>query len=441
MALTQWLSQSALIAIPAMALFFSTLQTALVFYLGRILWNPSVGLVAAGLDTMHPLNLLWSTQALPDPVLACCSTAALLFFVLGQRSGSLLHFALAGACVGAAYTAKVSGLFTLPIFCLLWFFTNHNRSPSQLVALGFGAFAVLVLETLTLSYLGEQFIARPLLLLNKSSNIYSDSPEHIAIGFDRYFPGFLASQFWPFDRGFPFHAFFGPFALYFAVSALSRPGRASMAERTVAWWWFGLLLLTNFAAFGFASPLVPTVQMRYLMYITTPACLLLGARIVQLSAPWRHGALIAFLTSSLFCAYIVYGTWAPYNDAYRNLIQALDEHSTSGATVFFHEPDSADRLNLLVDSERTHTYPTQPDQWQPHPGDMAVIFISAYTPEEQIPHHYTLELNKTGWQLKTDWSSSPGLASRLLSWSDVEVKKGLDTRFRLYLYTSTAPTR
>ena len=418
LSLFQTLTDDALIAVPCAVLPFSLFQTYLVYRIATTLWDETAGLAAAVLDALHPLSVIWGTQGVPDPINSCLCTAAIYCFVRRGRETSTVDLFAAGLCIGVAYMAKISGLFTLAIllgFCLLQRRQGALRALAVVVG---GTASVLVAETVILSVLGQELIFRPLSLMGENVVFQARIP----ITWQRYLPGFFGSQLWPLDAGFPYHGLYGPATIVAAAWVLAR--RHTIAALTVSWWWLGLLLLANFAGLGFDNPLYKKLQMRGIMFAAPAACILLGWAFTRLRRPARNAGLATMALSSLLFIHVVYATFAPFNDGYRFMLHEVDEVQT-GKTIYFHDSASMQRVDRVLLGTAICTQASEASQLaNASPGDLAVLFISGYTPEESLPRFYLATLSTPAWDIIATWNSKPGLVSGVLDYLDIRLKKG-----------------
>jgi hypothetical protein len=106
------LGPGAYLAARAMVAAFSTLNVLLLYLVGRRLCRPTVGLVAALLLAVSPLDVYVCHMVRPDVALATVSLASYAAFAFGgpERRAALA----AGACLGAATAVKFTGVLLAP---------------------------------------------------------------------------------------------------------------------------------------------------------------------------------------------------------------------------------------------------------------------------------------------------------------------------------------
>jgi 4-amino-4-deoxy-L-arabinose transferase-like glycosyltransferase len=95
----------------ALTALFDTGTVLLLFWLGRRLFNPAVGLLAAALLAVTVIHIQSAHFFIVDPYLAFFTLLAL--YLLVRRPSSLPHLLLAGAAVGLAVGSKFAGVLLL----------------------------------------------------------------------------------------------------------------------------------------------------------------------------------------------------------------------------------------------------------------------------------------------------------------------------------------
>jgi 4-amino-4-deoxy-L-arabinose transferase-like glycosyltransferase len=91
-----------------------------LFYLGKLLFNPVVGLVAEVFMVFFPRSIAHAHFNAKDVPVMVLGTLALLLLNLAARRGQTRYWILAGLGFALAVTAKLDGLFLLPIFLIPW---------------------------------------------------------------------------------------------------------------------------------------------------------------------------------------------------------------------------------------------------------------------------------------------------------------------------------
>lgn len=118
-----------------------------IFYLGKLLFGQRTGLVAALLLSFFPLEVLYSTQLLPDVIQPFLLAMSVLFFLKGQdansSSASYTWSCLSWLTIGAAFFARESGV-VIVLFHVAYILYNRTvRREYLMAAATMGALTVL----------------------------------------------------------------------------------------------------------------------------------------------------------------------------------------------------------------------------------------------------------------------------------------------------------
>ena len=103
----------------------------LVFRLGKLLFNPVVGLGAEIFMISFPRFIAHAHFNAKDVPVMVMATLALLLLNVAARQSRTRYWILAGFAVGLAVATKLDGLFVLPIFLIPWLIRSV-RSESRL---------------------------------------------------------------------------------------------------------------------------------------------------------------------------------------------------------------------------------------------------------------------------------------------------------------------
>jgi 4-amino-4-deoxy-L-arabinose transferase-like glycosyltransferase len=130
--------------VPASAWAFicSLLSVFVVYRLGTVLHDRTVGLIAALLCTFYPIEVINGTRILSDVQVGLFASTSLLLVVEAMQRRSLALFALSGAATACAYLANARGLlvFVMIAGCGLLMAARRRitwRAPVWIVT-GFG---------------------------------------------------------------------------------------------------------------------------------------------------------------------------------------------------------------------------------------------------------------------------------------------------------------
>ena len=433
LALAHALAGGAEMAIPLAGLPFGMLQVLLVFLIGRLLFEDSVAILAAFLEAVYPVSVLYGAQPLPDTPMACWTTASVFFFLYAHRRSRRHFFFVAGLCLGLAYTAKITGLFGGVVLLGLAFLERREFNPRDLLLVAAGALGVLALETVVLTILHGEWTMRVLNMLNASSGFAETGS--IVISWSRYIPGFFSGLLWPLDHGFVYHGLMGWAAVAASVYLMARSS-ADGAVRIILLWWLALILLLNFACIGFAQPIVPKIQMRYLMFTTPPGVLILSVCLIGAGKKLRELAVIIFAVTCLFCSCAIYSTLRPHDAGYRHLYEVVRTEGPSSGSIYFQQRIFAHYVSLSVGEGAAYEVARSgEDLVTAQKGDLAVLVIDSYHRLEDLPRGYLEQLQRPDWLLIDEWRSEPDLMAGFMKAMHIEVDKGFEKHVTVFRKT------
>lgn len=108
-------------------LFYAVGTTIVVYLLGKQLFDPVTGLLAALLVATIPLDVFYSTAVLPDSIIPFYVGLTLLFFTLGQKKGNRLFYLLSGFFLfGAVQARATSGALIFPLLLIAWWSSKRD---------------------------------------------------------------------------------------------------------------------------------------------------------------------------------------------------------------------------------------------------------------------------------------------------------------------------
>lgn len=98
------------------------------FFIGKILFNNRVAILASLLMTFYPLEVIYSTHIVPDVPVAFFMGLSILMFLYAEKNNKSKFFILSGVIMGLAYLVKNTALliFIFVLFYLI-FFLKRNR--------------------------------------------------------------------------------------------------------------------------------------------------------------------------------------------------------------------------------------------------------------------------------------------------------------------------
>jgi Dolichyl-phosphate-mannose-protein mannosyltransferase len=134
LALTKWFDWQPIPAGHFLNLLTASAGLVALFYLGQLLFNPVVGLVAEIFMVLFPRFIAHAHFNGKDIPVMVFGTLALLLLNVAARRGQVRYWILAGLGAAAAVTSKLDGLFVLPIFLVPWL-VSVLRSDNRLAEL------------------------------------------------------------------------------------------------------------------------------------------------------------------------------------------------------------------------------------------------------------------------------------------------------------------
>lgn len=126
-----WLNPAAAAGMNA---FIGVLTIALIYYLGKVWFNRSAGLVASFLYAISPVTIIYSRSSWnPNPAPFFALIGIFSLYKL-HKSGNFLWLILTGSAVGAALQMHYLAAILIPIAGLIWFFEVFLRKNKDLLS-------------------------------------------------------------------------------------------------------------------------------------------------------------------------------------------------------------------------------------------------------------------------------------------------------------------
>jgi 4-amino-4-deoxy-L-arabinose transferase-like glycosyltransferase len=126
----------------------------LIFYLGKQFGDEGVGLLAAFLYSLFPLDVVYATRLLPEAILPLFTGLSVFLFLRADaspaRGRAYLYFILAGVLLGVAYFVRVSAVLILLFFGV---YVLYRRKLRKEYFLPVATFLLFVLLEVSLYYL------------------------------------------------------------------------------------------------------------------------------------------------------------------------------------------------------------------------------------------------------------------------------------------------
>ncbi len=120
---------------------FGALSLLFVFYLGKKLYNRTVGLLSALVLGTFTTFYSFATHAMIDVPLTCFILGSLYFFILSMDGGktAIRYAALGGVCFGLAFLTKQTGALLIPAILIIYLVAS-KRSVRAFAAKPFAVF-------------------------------------------------------------------------------------------------------------------------------------------------------------------------------------------------------------------------------------------------------------------------------------------------------------
>ncbi len=111
-------------------------EVVLIFYLGRLLFDEDVGILAAGLLAFYPIHVVYSTVLTADLILSFFLGLSVFCFLKGltEETKKILYYGLSGFFIFLAYTTKAyAPLIYIVLLCFMLLYKKYEKL--QLIAL------------------------------------------------------------------------------------------------------------------------------------------------------------------------------------------------------------------------------------------------------------------------------------------------------------------
>ena len=122
-ALSMGLFGKTLLAAGYVSLLLAALMIPLIYLLGTLIANRTIGLFAAFFLWLDPINIICSQKVWMDTTIAFFTLLAVLFFVCALKKERNFYFILSGIAVACAANTKLTGILiagTMILFVLLY---------------------------------------------------------------------------------------------------------------------------------------------------------------------------------------------------------------------------------------------------------------------------------------------------------------------------------
>jgi 4-amino-4-deoxy-L-arabinose transferase-like glycosyltransferase len=283
----------------------SLLLILLTFFAARHFFGSEAGYIAALLQAVYPMDVVYATTLYPDIPVALFSGLGIYTFYRACRSGGNLNLFLSGLCVGLAYSVKMTGAFAAPLLLgyAIYVMRRERKARWEFLWTPLGFISVLGAELLFFHMVKGDMFFRFHSLATHNEGPWS--------GLSLYLQrGYFARLAYQYPKVMLFYLpHFGLFywatfaAMAYLLIARERKGYFPTA------WWITLFLILNFGSTSFSHyiPLPPVS--RYSFVLLLPANIILAGALSRLTRreglkKWvraaGYSALAALILSSIF---------------------------------------------------------------------------------------------------------------------------------------------
>ena len=293
-------------------LITSLLGIVLIFLFGRLLFNEKVGLIAAFLLSIFPLDILYATRLMSDLPSAVFSALAVYLFLNAEKIDKnqikFVLYAFSGMSLGISFSIREMAILTFLFFAGYVIYNKKIKLSYGLVAVGFLSIFILELYFFY-AHTGDIFYR-----FHSLSGYYIDSLKASnfmgRLSFPNFFLAFPYIIFGNIQLGY-FYTFISLATIYFLFNRKWRTNILIM--------WVGVIYLyLNFGSSSLSSYAPFFGVQRYLSYITIPAILLLAAFLMEEKKIIRK---IILPYTLIFLFFVSFG--ATYMDDFRHSLDNL----------------------------------------------------------------------------------------------------------------------
>ncbi len=252
----------------------------LTYHIGKMMFNKEVGLLAAYLLSIFPLNIYYSTWILPDVPLAFYHALAAYLFIRREYFDKRnILYLLSGIIVGLSYLVRISGPFILFFICpvMIHKIIKTKKIEKGLVLFFIGILLIFIFETLF--YWTVTGSPDPLFRIKSESFFWDDTAREDRFNTD---PMFLPREMLRLSTDYRFlyqekyHAHFGFFYYLIIPAIIYVFYRKDKKASLIAFWAVSLFLYLNF---GTMNPVkyVPIHRLvRHSTIFTIPSLIILA---------------------------------------------------------------------------------------------------------------------------------------------------------------------
>lgn len=304
----------------------------LIFYFGRLLFNDKVGLLAAFLLSIFPLDVINSTKLLSDIPSAFFAGLSIFLFLKGEKingSKTCIYYILSGLSMGIAVSIREMAALLLLFFIIYVIYSRKFKPSYSIIALSF--FAVTALEMAFFHFFAGDALFRYHSLTGYLQDAIQFHQYYGRLKFLNYFAAWPFVIFGNIQIGY-FYAFISLAAVYWLLH------RSRNTNYMLIW----LLSFLFYITFGTASlsRYAPFVAVsRYLAYVSIPGILILSAFLNDNTKLIRK---IMLPFAVIFLLFVSVG--AVYTDDSRQLLAGLKD--TYSFIKLFDKPIYTDSRSI-----------------------------------------------------------------------------------------------
>ena len=241
----------------------------LIFYLGKLLFNEKIGLMAAFLLSFFPLDVIFSTRLLPDFPAAFFMALSVLLFLKGEKENKNKYYFLCGLSWGISFLIKeISAVFAL--FFLTYAIYKRKLTKYYILIL-IGIVLLLLLEFWNASALtGNPFY--------RHTQIESEEVNYLMETYSNYFtPSGMVSRLflqWPYFMLHDIH--YGLFFVFVFIALCYFFANRKESSNILLIWIIPLMAYLNFGTLSTKSYIPIPITAKFLSVIMFPSILMLA---------------------------------------------------------------------------------------------------------------------------------------------------------------------
>lgn len=257
-------------------LISSLITIAVIFYIGKLLFNEKVGLLAAFFLSFFPLDVLYSTQTMGETPLALFTALSVFFFLKGERSRrNKIYFYLSGISIGISYLIRESGL--IPLLFLFGYFLYTRKLKLNYTFIFLGLLSIFLFEGIHYAIDNGDFFLR----FHEVSGHYGAENAVKKLGLNvnmDFYPKvmFNLDSSYHFIKSQKYSVEYGLFYYVVVLSAIFLLFRRKRESNILLIWFFSFFLYLQFGTMSFTEYAPIHRLARHLCVITVPSVLIIS---------------------------------------------------------------------------------------------------------------------------------------------------------------------